>query len=113
MTYSIHIRNKDLHCSVAGKSDLMSELMLTNTHGRIIFGCRGGGCGICRVKVIEGTFETGLMSASQITPEDLANGEALACKLFPTSDLVIDVMGKRFKNVSYETSIASVITDRG
>jgi ferredoxin len=52
-------------------------------------GCRGGGCGICRVRVIEGTYRTGKMSRRHVSEEDLAKGYALACRLYPTSDLVL------------------------
>lgn len=50
-------------------------------------GCRSGGCGVCRVQVLSGAFETGLMSAAQISPADRAQGIVLACQLFPRGDL--------------------------
>ena len=53
-------------------------------------GCRGGGCGLCRVKVCEGNYRTGRMSAAHITEQDEARGYALACQLYPLSDLVLE-----------------------
>lgn len=54
-------------------------------------GCRGGGCGFCRVRVAEGPYRTGKMSAAKISPEDQAAGYVLACRLYPSGDLTIEV----------------------
>lgn len=54
-------------------------------------GCRGGGCGFCRVRVAEGTYRTGKMSAAMVSAEDRAAGYVLACRLYPTGDLTIEV----------------------
>lgn len=58
-------------------------------------GCRGGGCGVCRVHVLSGEFETGVMSAIQISKEDRAEGVVLACQLFPRSDLSLRALGRK------------------
>jgi len=50
-------------------------------------GCRGGGCGACRVRVLVGAYETGPMSRRHVSPEDAAGGCALACRLYPKEDL--------------------------
>jgi ferredoxin len=63
-------------------------------HKGIPVGCRGGGCGICRVRVLDdGEYRTLKMSRAQITKEDEANRYCLACKLIPESDLRIQPMG--------------------
>lgn len=54
-------------------------------------GCRGGGCGACRVKVISGEFEVLRMSIKHVCPEDAEQGYALACRIFPRSDLLIGI----------------------
>jgi len=54
-------------------------------------GCRGGGCGFCRVRVIEGKYRTGKMSAAKVSLADQANGYVLACRLYPKNDLLIEV----------------------
>lgn len=54
-------------------------------------GCRGGGCGICRIKVVDGDYTTGKMSAAKVSESERAAGFALACRLFPAGDLVIEV----------------------
>ncbi len=53
-------------------------------------GCRGGGCGVCRVRVIEGEYTTRRMSRKHVTEADEAEGIVLACRLIPISDLVVE-----------------------
>ncbi len=58
-------------------------------------GCRGGGCGVCRVQVVgNGKYHTGKMSRTQVSVEDESVGICLACKLIPDSDLQLKVLGK-------------------
>jgi ferredoxin len=52
-------------------------------------GCRGGGCGVCRVRVLEGEYATKRMSRRFVTEADEATSVALACRLLPTGDLVV------------------------
>jgi ferredoxin len=54
-------------------------------------GCRGGGCGFCRVRVADGPYRTGKMSAAKVSREDQAAGYVLACRLYPSGDLTIEV----------------------
>ncbi|GAB4362611.1 MAG: hypothetical protein Kow0026_26510 [Oricola sp.] len=53
-------------------------------------GCRRGGCGVCRVRVIAGKYATAKMSRAHVTEEEEAAGYALACRLMPASDLEIE-----------------------
>lgn len=59
-------------------------------HNGIGIGCRGGGCGICRVRVVSGDYVTGKMSRSRITEQDEAAGLVLACRLYPRSNLILE-----------------------
>lgn len=52
-------------------------------------GCRGGGCGLCKVQVVSGEFDCGRMSRRHVTAIDREQGLVLACRLFPRSDLAI------------------------
>ncbi len=57
-------------------------------------GCRGGGCGICRVQVLAGgRYRTLKMSRAQISAADEASGICLACKLIPEGDLTLRALG--------------------
>ncbi|MEM7541884.1 MAG: 2Fe-2S iron-sulfur cluster-binding protein [Pseudomonadota bacterium] len=60
----------------------------------IPIGCRGGGCGICRVQVLgKGEYRTLKMSRAQVSEADEAQGICLACKLIPQADLTVQPMG--------------------
>ena len=50
-------------------------------------GCRGGGCGFCRVRVCAGEYVTGKMSRDQVTEAEEQQGYALACRIYPRGDL--------------------------
>jgi ferredoxin len=57
-------------------------------------GCRSGGCGVCRVQVLEGRYETGTMSHAQVDQSDRDQGVVLSCQLFPRSDLRLRALGR-------------------
>lgn len=57
-------------------------------------GCRGGGCGICKIQVQSGSYDTLKMSKAHISGEDRAIHITLACRTFARSDLTIKVIGK-------------------
>ena len=52
--------------------------------------CRQGGCGTCRIRVLQGSVEYD-EEPMALSPEEAAAGYALACQARPTSDLVIEV----------------------
>lgn len=62
-------------------------------------GCRGGGCGVCKVEITEGSFVKRVMSRDYVSVEDEAAGRVLACRVRPTSDIRLRVIGKMCKNV--------------
>ncbi|SFL81130.1 2Fe-2S iron-sulfur cluster-binding protein [Marinobacter zhejiangensis] len=53
-------------------------------------GCRGGGCGFCKVTVLNGEFQCGKMSKVHVSPECRKRGEVLACRVYPLTDLTIE-----------------------
>ena len=55
-------------------------------------GCRGGGCGICRIHILSGEYESLKMSRKHIPEEDQASGVVLACRIYPRSELRIEVL---------------------
>jgi ring-1,2-phenylacetyl-CoA epoxidase subunit PaaE len=51
------------------------------------FACRGGVCGTCRAKLVEGTVEMDVNYA--LEPEEIEDGYVLTCQSHPTSDRVV------------------------
>ncbi|MFA7431549.1 MAG: 2Fe-2S iron-sulfur cluster binding domain-containing protein [Rhodospirillaceae bacterium] len=57
-------------------------------------GCRRGGCGVCRVRIVEGSYTTAPMSVAHVSTEEQAEGYALSCCVFPQSDLLVETAPK-------------------
>ncbi|MCG2634096.1 MAG: 2Fe-2S iron-sulfur cluster-binding protein [Gammaproteobacteria bacterium] len=62
-------------------------------------GCYSGGCGVCEIRITAGQCRRGKMSREHITVEAEQAGAALACRVFPESDLTIEVTGKLHRNI--------------
>ncbi|WP_328702336.1 2Fe-2S iron-sulfur cluster-binding protein [Alicyclobacillus suci] len=58
---------------------------------KISFGCRGGGCGMCKVKVQSGYFERGVSSKAVLPDEERVLNYTLACKTYPRSNLCVSM----------------------
>lgn len=59
--------------------------------GSIPVGCRGGGCGVCKVKILKGEYSAKRMSSAHISENDKQQGFVLACRVYPRSDMLIEV----------------------
>jgi len=66
-------------------------------------GCHGGGCGVCKIQINDGAYETKKMSRAHISADEEASGCVLACRVFPRSDLSLSVIGKLQKNILKKT----------
>lgn len=79
--------------------NLLRSMAALGHHG-IPVGCRGGGCGVCKVRVTEGAFSARKMSRACISEEEERDGVVLACRIFPAGDLSLTVVGKLQKAVT-------------
>lgn len=59
----------------------------------IPIGCRGGGCGICKVEVLCGSYVAEKMSAAHVNEADLGAHRVLACRIRPAGDVSLRVIG--------------------
>jgi ferredoxin len=62
-------------------------------------GCRGGGCGVCKIKVLKGYFSRRVMSREHVSEKEEAQGVVLACKIRPLENLHLQVVGKMKKSI--------------
>ncbi len=62
-------------------------------------GCRGGGCGVCKIEAVHGTFEKRVMSRAHISADEECAGIVLACRVRPTSAMTVRVLGQMKKAV--------------
>ncbi|MBK5951133.1 hypothetical protein CH339_00040 [Rhodobium orientis] len=56
---------------------------------KIQVGCRGGGCGACRVQILQGDCDRLRMGKNHVDDAEAAAGFALSCRITPTSDMVL------------------------
>ena len=86
-TFQIRVMGAEpVGCSVG--ADVLSALEYAGvTH--IPVGCRRGGCGVCRVRIINGEVVRKKMSRAKVSVADEEKNYALACCIFPRSDLTI------------------------
>jgi len=90
--YKITVVNKDITYKCSETQNLLVSLEALHPAMSIV-GCRQGGCGYCRIKIISGTFKIGPMSKAHISDEDLNQGIVLACRTYPTSDISCEFLG--------------------
>lgn len=60
-------------------------------------GCRGGGCGVCKVRIVEGSYRALKMSVAHVNAQDLAQNIVLACRAIPTGTVRLRVEGSMRK----------------
>ncbi|MCA8908803.1 MAG: 2Fe-2S iron-sulfur cluster binding domain-containing protein [Rhodospirillaceae bacterium] len=80
-------------------SHLLGAMVALGRKG-IPSGCHGGGCGVCKVRVVAGDYSTLPMSRAHISPDEEQQGIVLACRTFPLADLRLEVVGKLKKAVT-------------
>lgn len=73
-------------------------------------GCRQGGCGVCKVQVLEGQYTKRVMSRAHVSAEEEAGGCVLSCRIRPASDLRLAVIGPMKKNVCRPASEAATLS---
>ncbi len=63
-------------------------------------GCHGGGCGVCKVRIVgpASAYKTLSMSREYVSDQEQEKGVVLACRAFPLQQLEIEVIGKLKKN---------------
>lgn len=55
-------------------------------------GCRGGGCGVCKIRVVSGEFRSKKMSIKHVTAQQQSQGYCLSCRIYPLSDMTIEAL---------------------
>ena len=58
---------------------------------RVFFGCTGGGCGVCKIRLISGHLRYGRYSAAALSEEERREWFFLSCQSRPLSDLTIQL----------------------
>ncbi|MDT0201156.1 2Fe-2S iron-sulfur cluster-binding protein [Nocardioides sp. AE5] len=84
VTIRLDGRSTTLSLDGAGEPVLTAALA---RRGDLPFACRGGVCGTCRARVVEGTVE--METNWALEPDEVAAGYVLTCQAHPTSARVV------------------------
>ncbi len=66
----------------------------------IPIGCRNGGCGACKILVLRGNYRLGKISRQQVTELEGREGYALACRLYPETDIEVRPVGSLLRRTA-------------
>lgn len=77
---------------------LLAGMTSLNKKG-ICSGCHGGGCGVCKILILQGEVKIKTMSRQHVSEIEQSMGIYLACRVYPRSDIKLKVIGKLKKNI--------------
>jgi len=90
----VTIANVGLSYACGGDENLLKG-MLRLGHKGIPVGCVNGGCGVCKVRVVEGRVRAlGPISRAHVSAEEEAHGYTLACRVSPITAVQLEVAAK-------------------
>ena len=87
--WAIAIAGGEAEFACTAEQSLLTA-MIAARQSAIKVGCRSGGCGVCRVRVLEGRYQSQKMTRSCISEADEAEGIVLACRILPQSNLRVE-----------------------
>ncbi|MGB1648496.1 MAG: 2Fe-2S iron-sulfur cluster-binding protein [Cycloclasticus sp.] len=93
MKFKVLIENTDEVFGCSEGQHILSAMSKMGKKG-IPSGCHGGGCGVCKVKINQGAFSSKKMSRAHVSADEEKAGYALACRVFPETDITLHVIGK-------------------
>lgn len=89
-THVIKIHSTDIQFP-CDEAEFVLEAMKRSGCGPLHYGCFGGGCGICKMRIVSGEYRIEKkMSRAHISPEEEEDGVALICCIKPCEDLRIE-----------------------
>ena len=84
----------------AANESLLQGMLRLGRKG-IPAGCVNGGCGLCKVRIVEGSVtRLGPVSRAHVSAEDERCGLTLACRVAPASAVRLEVAGRLEKQIS-------------
>jgi ferredoxin len=96
--YTVTIEDTGETFRTSDKQTVLDGMAMLGKKG-IPVGCCGGGCGICKIEIVSGNYTKRVMSREHVSVEDEANNRVLACRVWPTSDLRLRVLGLMNKSL--------------
>ncbi|OGB52667.1 MAG: ferredoxin [Burkholderiales bacterium RIFOXYD12_FULL_59_19] len=91
---SVHVAQTGETFVCASDESLLQAMLRLGRKG-IPVGCVNGGCGVCKVHIVEGQCRSlGPISRAHITAEEESAGYTLACRVAAVTPVRLEVTGK-------------------
>lgn len=89
-TYTLRLPTLNVEVPVKPGETVLSAICRAGM--TYLYGCRRGGCGVCRAAVRAGStsYEGKVIAESVLSREDRAAGVVLTCRACPTSDVTVE-----------------------
>ena len=103
---SVHVQQTGETYPCATTESLLAGMVKLGRKG-IPVGCVNGGCGVCKVRIVEGAITPlGPISRAHVSVEEECQGLTLACRVAPTTAVTLEVAGKLCKPFSQQPAQA-------
>ena len=104
---SVSIANNGETFPCATEESLLRGMLKLGRKG-VPAGCVNGGCGVCKVRIIEGAVKPlGPVSRAHVSAEEEGCGITLACRVAPVTAVRIEAIGKFERPFSREPATAA------
>jgi len=91
---SVHVVQTGESYLCATSESLLQGMLKLGRKG-IPVGCVNGGCGVCKVRILEGQIKTlGPVSRAHVSVHEEAQGCTLACRVAPLTAVRLEVAGQ-------------------
>jgi ferredoxin len=77
--------------TVACRPDETVLAAVLRSGAKLLFGCRGGGCGTCKMRLVAGAIDHGRCSAAVLPDDEKAKGAFLSCQARPLGDVTVEL----------------------
>ena len=88
-SYTIRLSPPGDRVACRGDETVLGAILRSGA--KVVFGCRGGGCGVCKMRLTEGRVEHGRCSVAVLSENDRAAGSFLSCQARPLTDLTVEL----------------------
>lgn len=103
MPHRVSIESTGETFACAEDVHVLEAMEAAHCHG-IPVGCRNGGCGACKVEIVEGDYSVRKMNRAVVSADEEAARRVLACKVYPRADLVVRALGRVWQHAKPPTN---------
>ncbi len=106
MSHKVFIQSESISFDIKPSQTILEAAIAAGIN--IPFGCRNGGCGSCKGKVLSGEVFCEEYQQSAMTDEEKANGSTLCCQSYVSSDVRLEIKLNKANDPLHESKITPV-----